>query len=40
MAQGDEPQAVTRGDRSRRQLSLNAFAATVRAAMAQPGAAR
>jgi hypothetical protein len=40
MAQGDEPQAVTRGDRSRRQLSLNAFAATVRAAIAQPGAAR
>ena len=40
MAQGNEPQAVTRGDRSRRQLSLNAFAATVRAAMAQPGAAR
>jgi hypothetical protein len=40
MAQGDEAQAVTRGDRSRRQLSLDAFAATVRAAMAQPGAAR
>ena len=40
MAQGDDPQAVTRGDRSRRQLSLDAFAATVRAAMAQPGAAR
>lgn len=40
MAQGDEAQAVTRGDRSRRQLSLVAFAATVRAAMAQPGAPR
>jgi len=40
MAQGEGPQAVTRGDRSRRQLSLDAFAATVRAAMGQPGAAR
>jgi hypothetical protein len=40
MAQGDDPQPVTRGDRSRRQLSLDAFAATVRAAMAQAGAAR
>jgi hypothetical protein len=40
MAQGDEPQAVTRGDRARRQLALDAFAATVRAAMAQPGGAR
>lgn len=40
MAQGDDPQAVTRGDRSRSQLSLDAFAATVRAAMAQPGVAR
>ena len=40
MARGDDPQAVTRGDRSRRQLSLEAFAATVRTAMAQPGGAR
>ena len=40
MAQGDEPQAVTRGDRARRQLALDAFAATVRAAMAQPGGVR
>jgi hypothetical protein len=40
MARGDDPQAVTRGDRSRRQLSLDAFAATVRAAIAQPGGAR
>src|SRR6185503_12423662 len=40
MAQGDEPQAITRGDRSRRQLSLEAFAATVRTAMAQPSGAR
>ena len=40
MAGGDDPQAVTRGDRSRRQLSLEAFAATVRTAMAQPSGAR
>jgi hypothetical protein len=40
MAQDDEPHAVARGDRSRRQLALDAFAATVRAAMAQPGGAR
>jgi hypothetical protein len=40
MSQGDEPQTVTRGDRARRQLALDAFADTVRAAMAQPGAAR
>jgi hypothetical protein len=40
MANGEDPQAVTRGDRNRRQLALDAFANTVRAAMAQPGAAR
>ncbi len=40
MARGDAPEAVTRGDRSRRQLSLDAFAATVRSAMAQPAGAR
>jgi hypothetical protein len=40
MAKGEEAQAVTRGDRTRRQLGLDAFAATVRAAMAQPGGAR
>ncbi len=34
-AHGDEAQAVTRGDTSRRQLSLDDFAATVRTAMAQ-----
>ena len=39
-AQGDGPQAVTRGDTSRRQLSLDAFAATVRTAMAQAGGVR
>jgi len=39
-AQGDEPQAVTRGDRARRQLGLDAFAAAVRAAMARSGGAR
>jgi hypothetical protein len=39
-AQGDDPQVVTRGDRSRRQLALDAFADTVRAAMAQPGGGR
>jgi hypothetical protein len=40
MSQGDGPQTVTRGDRARRQLALDAFADTVRAAMAQPGAGR
>jgi hypothetical protein len=39
-ASGDEPQAVVRGDRTRRQLPLDTFAATVREAMAKPGAAR
>jgi hypothetical protein len=33
MAQGDAPQTITRGDTSRRQLSLDDFAATVRTAM-------
>jgi hypothetical protein len=40
MAQGDEPQAVVRGDRTRRQLALDAFSATVRDAMTQGGGAR
>jgi hypothetical protein len=40
MARGDDAQAVTRGDGSRRQLSLEAFAATVRTAMALPSGAR
>src|SRR4051812_27824664 len=40
IASGEDPQAVTRGDRGRRQLALDAFANTVRAAMAQPGAGR
>jgi hypothetical protein len=38
--QGEDPQTVTRGDTSRRQLSLDDFAATVRTAMAQPGGVR
>jgi hypothetical protein len=40
MSQGAEPQPVTRGDRTRRQLGLDAFAATVRTAMTQPGGGR
>jgi hypothetical protein len=40
MAKGEDPEAVTRGDGTRRQLALPAFAATVRAAMAQSGEAR
>jgi hypothetical protein len=40
MAQGDEPQAVVRGDRTRRQLALDAFSATVRDAMTRGGGAR
>ena len=40
MARGDEPQTVTRGSRDRRPLPLDAFAATVRAALAQTGGAR
>lgn len=40
MAPGDATQAVTRGDRTRRQLGLDAFAATVRTAMMQPRGAR
>ena len=39
-ASGEEPQAVVRGDRARRQLSLDSFAATVRGAMAKSGGAR
>ena len=35
MARGDAVQKVTRGDRSRRPLPLDTFAATVRAAMSQ-----
>lgn len=38
MARSDAPQAVTRGALGRRPLPLQAFAATVRAAMAQTGA--
>jgi hypothetical protein len=40
MANGEHPQAVTRGDGTRRQLALPAFAATVRAAMTQSGEVR
>jgi hypothetical protein len=40
MAQGDAPEKVVRGDRARRPLPLDAFAAAVRTAMAQPGGAR
>ena len=40
MAGGDAPETIVRGDRSRRQLSLDAFAATVRTAMDQPGGGR
>ena len=40
MANGEDPRAVVRGDGARRQLALPAFAATVRAAMAQSGDAR
>ena len=42
MARGDAPEAIVRGDRSRQQLSLDAFAATVRTAMdgAEPGGGR
>ncbi len=40
MARGDAPETIVRGDRSRQQLSLDAFAATVRTAMDQPGGAR
>ncbi len=40
MASSDAPQIVTRGARDRRPLPLDAFAATVRAAMAQTGGAR
>jgi hypothetical protein len=40
IAQSEDPQTVTRGDASRRQLSLDDFAATVRTAMAQSGGAR
>jgi hypothetical protein len=39
-AQSEDPRTVTRGDTSRRQLSLDDFAATVRTAMAQAGGAR
>jgi hypothetical protein len=39
-AQGEDPQTITRGDASRRQLSLDDFAATVRTAMAQTGGVR
>ena len=39
-AQSEAPQTVTRGDTSRRQLSLDDFAATVRTAMAQSGGVR
>lgn len=40
IAQSEDPQTVRRGDTSRRQLSLDDFAATVRTAMAQPGGVR
>jgi hypothetical protein len=40
MARGDAPQRVRRGTTERRPLALDAFAATVRAAMALPGGAR
>ena len=40
MAKGDAAETVVRGDRARRPLPLDTFAAAVRAAMAQPGAAR
>jgi hypothetical protein len=39
-ARGDAPETIVRGDRSRQQLSLDAFAATVRTAMDQPGGGR
>lgn len=38
--QGEDRQTVARGDTSRRQLSLDDFAATVRTAMAQSGGVR
>lgn len=40
MAQGDEPRVVTRGDRTRRELDLEAFAARVRTAMVPTRGAR
>jgi hypothetical protein len=40
MANGDTPQTVKRGALERRPLLLDAFAATVRAAMATPGGAQ
>lgn len=40
MANGDTPRTVTRGTTERRPLPLDAFAATVRAAMAQTGGAQ
>jgi hypothetical protein len=40
MARGNGPQTVTRGALERRPLPLDAFAGTVRAAMAQTGGAR
>jgi hypothetical protein len=40
MARGDAPQTVRRGTTERKPLPLDAFAATVRAAMALPGGAR
>jgi hypothetical protein len=40
MASGDAPQIVRRGSTARRPLRLDAFAATVRAAMAQAGGGR
>ena len=40
MARGEAPQTVRRGTTERRPLPLDAFAATVRAAMALPGGAQ
>lgn len=40
MSQGDEAQRITRGAPERRPLGLDAFAATVRAAIARNGGAR